>query len=679
MSGSQVAMRVRCALYAISIFLFFSIMTTKSAAVDWPPITAEEQTLRDLKEQPGAPAVILEREEVADDLNNFHSTFKRIKVLSEAGRKYADVELPYNRREFSIHEISGRTIHADGTVVPFEGKPFDKVLVRGKGIRYQVKAFTLPDVQVGSILDFRYSVRYADNSLLAPEWRVQDELFQKKAYFKFIPFQGGGNVYVQLPHGQVAERVAWTNLLPAQFKPETHTLPRSEFQHKQVAFFVDLNVNDVPALIDEPLMPPPDIIRWRVDFYYQVTDKPDEYWKDQGKFWSKEVESFVDKKKGIAEQVAQLVAAGDTAEQKTQKIYAFVGQLENRSYLPSRHEEENKVLGLKLNVGVEDVLRQRSGDHDDLNRLLLAMLRAAGIHASAMLVPNRENEVFTTGLLSMRQFSAEIVVATIDGKDVFLDAGTKFCPFGLTDWRYSAVQGLREREGKGTEISDVPLSNYSQAMITRLARLKVDETGRAEGTLGVAYYGLEAMDRRQRGALTDAEGKKEILENEVKSWLPGDSEVQLLGTPNWEVTEGALITQFKVKCPILISAGKRALLPLHLFEFNQPAEFASAQRVNGIYFYYPTREIDEMHLTLPGTVAVENLPGDDIKKLGYAIYKSEQKPEGANGIFARRELVMGGMAFPANLYPELKAFYDKVKADDDQQAVLRAAEHVAGN
>ena len=157
-------------------------------AADWPAITPEEQALKDVAEQSGAPAVILERQEIADDLNNFHSTFKRIKILTEEGRKYADVELPYNRHGFSIGDISGRTVHPDGTVIPFEGKPFDKAILRGKGIRYHVKAFTLPDVQAGSIIDFRYSLRYPDKRLLPPEWIIQDELFQKKANFKFIPF-----------------------------------------------------------------------------------------------------------------------------------------------------------------------------------------------------------------------------------------------------------------------------------------------------------------------------------------------------------------------------------------------------------------------------------------------------------------------------------------------------------
>jgi Domain of Unknown Function with PDB structure (DUF3857)/Transglutaminase-like superfamily len=664
----------------LGISLLISLVSICPAA-DWPPITPEEQALKDVAQQPGASAVILERQEIADDLNNYHSTYKRIKVLTEAGRKNADVELPYNRNGFSISEISGRTVHPDGTVIPFEGKPFDKVLVRGRGIRIHVKAFTLPDVQVGSILDFRYSLRYDDRRVLAPEWIVQDDLFEMKANFKFIPFQGRGNVEITLPHGEIANNISWTTLLPAQFKPQQHTLPVSSnlTSNATAAYWVDLAVNDVPAFVEEPFMAPPEMLKWRVNFYYVVTGKPEDYWKDQGKFWNKDVESFLGKKHGIAETVNQVVGATDTPEQKTRKIYTFVSQLENQSYVPHRSELEEKALGMKFNAGVEDVLQQRSGDHDDLNRLLVAMLHAAGIPASLMLVPDRDVRVFIPSFLSMSQFSAEIAVAQVDGKEVFLDPGTKFCPYGITNWRYSGNQGLRQVEGKGAEIKEVPLSNYTQALVTRFARIKVDDEGRAEGTLGVAYYGLEAMDRRQQGARTDDEGRKQLLEDELKSWLPGDSEVSLTGSPTWDKTEEPLVATFKIKCPIMINAGKRALLPLHPFQFNGRPRFAAAQRTNSIYFYYPSREVDEVHVTLPSGVEVENLPANDAQKLSYAAYATEHKPEGTNGIFARRDLVMAGMAFPPTSYPEVKTFYDKVKAGDDQEAILKAVPHSASN
>ena len=81
-------------------------------------------------EHPGAPAVILLREEVDDDMNNMEFVHERLKILTEAGREYANIEIPYSRRSFKVGGISGQTTHADGSVVPFEGKPFDKVVLK---------------------------------------------------------------------------------------------------------------------------------------------------------------------------------------------------------------------------------------------------------------------------------------------------------------------------------------------------------------------------------------------------------------------------------------------------------------------------------------------------------------------------------------------------------------------
>src|SRR5262249_34270221 len=207
-----------------------------------------------------------------------------------------------------------------------------------------------------------------------------------------------------------------------------------------------------------------------------------------------------------------------------------------------------------------------------------------------------------------------IAIVKLDGKDVFLDPGTKFCPYGITDWRFSAIKGLRQMEEKGTEIIETPVSNYNQAMVTRFARLKLSKDGRAEGGLGVSYYGLEAMERRREGGNTDAEGRKKLLEDEVKSWLPADSEANLIKPPEWDKTTEDMSAQFQIETPMIIGAGKRLLLLLHPFEFNSRSRFASSQRSNAIYFYYPSREIDEIHVTLPTGIDIENLPSDDAQK-----------------------------------------------------------------
>jgi hypothetical protein len=640
--------------------------------VDWPPVAPDERAMTSVKDQPGVPAVILLRQETDDDNLHYHSVYTRIKVLTESGRKYADVELPYNRRGFTIDQVSGRTVHADGSVVPFEGKPFDKVVIKARGVRIQVKTFSLPDVQVGSILDYRYTLRYGDNSLRPPEWIIQSEIPEKKVTFKYIPYQMRGGNYVVVDHGRTATGVAWTPMLPPGHLPKLQTALNG-------STWIDLEMDDVPSLVEEPFMLPANPLRWRVQFYYQVELKHEEFWKKEGKFWNKDVESFLGRQSGVSQAVTQIVGSSDTPETKVHKIYDFVSQLENRSYAPKRSSQEEQSLGIKPIEGVDDVLREHGGYHDQLNRLFVALVRAAGIPAWMMWVSDRSENLFEPAFLSTDQLDAEIAIVQLGGKDVFLDPGTKFAPYGLLNWHYAGCQGIRQNGDKGAEVAESDASTYPQAVIHRVAQLKLNEQGIAEGDVVVAFSGLEAMLRRQQANNTDAEGRKKMLEDEVRSWLPGGTEVTLSNSPAWDKTVDMLIAQFKISGPMAIGAGKRWIVPVHVFEVNDKARFPSAERKTPIYFDYASREVDEVHISLPPNTEIESLPPVSQAKLAYALYTANQKTEGTNGVFATRDLAMAGFAFPAADYKDLKDFYDKVKAGDDQPLLLKGASHAQTN
>ena len=609
---------------------------------------------------------MLLRQETDDDALHYHSVYVRIKVLTEAGRKYADVELPYNRRGFIIDQVSGRTVRADGSVVPFTGKPFDKVVVKSRNLRIQVKTFSLPDVQVGSILDYRYSLRYPDNSLMPPEWIIQSDIPEKKVMFKYIPFQFKGNTFVTVARGRIANGVAWTPFLPAGHPPKLETSADGKN-------WIDLEMENVQPIVEEPYMIPANPMRWRVQFYYQVELKQEDYWKKEGKFWNKDVESFMGRQRGVSDAVAKTVAASDTPEMKVRKLYDFVANLDNLSYAPERSGQEEKSLGMVPNQGVDDVLRQHSGFHNELNRLFAAMVRSAGVPASMMWVSDRAEDFFEPQFLSTDQLDAEIAVVQLNGKDVFLDPGTKYTPYGLLSWHYGASKGLRQNGDKGADIAESGYSTYMQAVIQRVAELTLTDQGIAQGTVVVGFGGLEAMLRRQEGNHTDAEGRKKMLEDELRSWLPGGTDVALTNQPAWDKTSDSLVAQFKVSGPLALSAGKRWIIPVHVFEVNEKPMFASAQRINAVYFDYPSREQDEVHITLPPNAEIESLPPADKEKLDYALYITDQKREGKNGILSTRDLAMAGFAFAPTDYKDLKGFYDKVKAGDDQPAVLKSA------
>jgi Domain of Unknown Function with PDB structure (DUF3857)/Transglutaminase-like superfamily len=661
---------VRAGRAALALVFFVGCLVQTAVAEEWPPITPEEQALKDVPQQPGAPAVILNREETHDDTPQARSVlfYARYKVLTEAGREYANIQIPYSNFFAGVTNITGRTVQASGSVVPFDGKSFDKTVVRGRGFRLRVKSFTLPDVQVGSIFEYRFFIRLPDNWFFDTEWLVQENLFQKKATFKFIPT----DQFLQMKNGQVGRGTGWTNYLPQPYAPQVHDTPTSHW--------FELDMTDIPPFLEEPYMPPADTLKWRVVFYYQVGDTmPDKYWKDEGKYWNKEVEQFMGRKHGVEEALGKIVAAGDTPGAKARKIYNDVTQLENRSYIPYRPKQEEKVLDIKPNQGVDDVLRQRSGYHDELARLYVAMARAAGLSAWLMWVPDKSQNIFDPHLMSTYQLEAEIAIVELDGKEVFLDPGSKYCPFGLLDWRYTNSQGLRQ-SGKGTEFGQTPLTGYNQALIQRTAHLKVTDEGRAEGTVMVAFMGIEAMNRRQEGGRTDDEGKRKLLEDEVKQWLPADSEVTLAKSPDWESATAPMVAEFKISCPFASGAGKHWLVPMHLFQFNEKPMFASAERKQAIYFDYPYRESDEVHITLPAGMEVESLPSDQNEKIeGAALYNTAYKRDGANSIVVQRDLALASTPLPPDMYGEIKGFYDKAKTGDDQRAIVKGAVNAAKN
>ncbi len=658
-------MTTRLGVIRLWLLIFLACLTRPlllHAGSDWAPVDPAELQMKDLPEQPGAPAFVLFHEEIDDDHMHFHSEYMRIKVLNEAGRKYADVQIPYYRGTFNVSDVHGRTIHSDGSVVEFQGKPFDKMVVKSKSVKVQEKSFTLPDVQVGSILEYKYTLHYEGQWLAPPRWTVQSDLFQRKEHFKFVSYTGT----VMTEHGDTSTGLAYGWMLPKGVTVN---------QHKDT---YELDVSNIPAFAEEEHMPPPLRFKYYVRFYYRQVNNADEFWKQEGKYWNSEVESFLGKKKGISDAVAGIVSASDTPEQKVKKIYAYVAGIDNLTFKPERTTEEQKVLGVKDNRGVEDVLRQKSGSRQAITLLFVAMVRAAGIPAYVMYVSDRSEDVFEKTYLSRDQLDAFIAIVPIDGKDVFLDPGTKFCPYGIMDWKYTGTQGIRQLPGGGTEIAQTPEPDYSKAITKRVARLQMNDQGQVEGSLAVGYFGQEALTRRIEGSRTDDVGRTKMLEDEVKSWLPSNAEITLNKPPQWDAVETPLVAEFKISSPMLMSGGKRLLLPTNIFQFNRPPMFAHPDRTQPIYFEYPSGQVDDVHITLPANLQVESLPANQEIKIGYAVYRASRKQE-KNEIDVKRELAIGGFFFSPTEYKKLKGFFDQVKEGDDEQVLLKQVAHVAQN
>ena len=143
-------------LAAVTALTAFSV--SAYAAEDWLPISQDELRMTSEPKAPGAPAIYLYRQVDRDDVNSRQTTYERIKILNEEGRKYANIEIPFLKNRDNIKDIKARTIQPDGSVVDLAAKPYETTIVKAKGLQYLAKTFAMSDIHVGSIIEYQYTV-----------------------------------------------------------------------------------------------------------------------------------------------------------------------------------------------------------------------------------------------------------------------------------------------------------------------------------------------------------------------------------------------------------------------------------------------------------------------------------------------------------------------------------------
>jgi hypothetical protein len=633
------------------------------ARAQWTTPTDEELKMTSQAEAPGAAAVYLNKDEVTDDLHHTWSFYVRLKVLTERGKDYANVELKHYQGEYTIKDIAGRTIHPDGTIVPFTGKPFDKLIEKSRGYKEMAKVFTLPAVEVGSILEYSYKLHY-DGVYYIPDWYIQSDLYTRKAHYLWnesIDDSGYGP----------AKAISWTPILP----------PGAEVKatRKSGQVTLELSVHDVPPTPDEEFMPPIASLSYRVLFYYSVFKSIDDFWKGEGVFWTKSCDDFIGPGPKVRAAVKQIVSDSDTQEQKLRKIYAAVMKLDNTAFDRQISAAEAKARGLNKIQTTDDIWEHQRGNDDQIANLFIAMARAAGLKAYAMLVTARDHNIFQANYLSFSQLDDYIAIVSVDGKEQYFDPGQRYCPYGHLAWQHTTVKGIRQTDGAAT-INETPPESYTASRIQRIANLTLDEHGEAAGTISMTWIGAPALYWRHNSLRNDTAGFDHDLRIAIEHLLPDGAEVKVSNIQNLDDYEKPLIVSYDIKAAIGSSTGKRMLVPGDIFEMNSKPTFPHEKRTLPVYFDYPETIQDAVRINFPETLGVESLPAVaklPFQKLAAYSYNTASTP---TSVTVRRDFVLGSILFTTAEYPDLRTFYNDLETKDQESVVLKnTAPAPAGN
>jgi hypothetical protein len=688
---------------------FIGIVFPLAARAQFQPPSQEELAMTADPKAPGAAAVYLYREEITDDPHNFRTVYARLKVLRPEGVEAATVHIPLQKNfiyyakgdnssrftsaysnswatpdinhvgedmpidtdtfnvPLDISALEGRTIQPDGTIIPLSG-PQSQVLkiVKNRSNGIEDVSFTLPAAKVGSVLEYRYQVRY-DRYEQAPDWRIQQPYFVRRAHFVFIPADQIQRAISAGMTGSVTDSALTDH--HGEYMTDvvsSATLPDGITVHKEASGRYAVDVTDVPAFPSDPFAPTAAGEAYEVSFFYTPTSDAKDFWQKENGFWTKLVNGYTATTPALQHTLEEIVAPTDAPAEKAKKIYAFVQKFENTDF------NSNGVPNIDSEWvprgRVERLLETKKGTSNQLALLYLALSRAAGLNARPVRIASRSHRLFSASYLGTDQLDSVIIGLNLDGNEIFVDPGTKMAPFATLHWAHAGAGGVA-MAGNKVEIVVTPMQKNSDNLTLHVGTLTVGAQGALSGMLKVAFTGQKALELRQLGLTGGPDAVKTAVDQLLASAAPAGVNVKVDHIAYIDDPNRQLLAVVNVSGSLAATDG-RIGLPRAFFESGETNPFPSASRTVPVDARYPAQEQEQITYTLAPGLSVQEKPQDDVAK--YEPNAAYQLKAIANGgsLVSTRVLVRGFTLLNPKDYSGLSDFYQKVIGYDRQRIVL---------
>ena len=639
----------------LSLLAFAPLSSHSStAAASWKPVTAQDLKITAAEiGDPEADAAILFREGTLDDDENDGTSLRlyiRIKIFNDRGRRFADIQLPYKVELGKITDVEARTIRPDGTPVEVESRDiFDKLIFKNSNGTHRAKVFSMPAVEPGTIIEYRYRQSYPQGFryfLL----ELQSDLFIKQLHYRINP-----------PIISKSD-VRWVTF---------NVQDEKRFQPAWDGSF-NVKAENITPFKREPMMPPELTVKMWAWLYYsnELETKPDKYWREYAERMNYRAASEVNPTKTIRRIVETITKTNDKSDEKIIRIYRYVqSEIQNIGPRDEREEEPNKPPAtnspFKKNDTADDTLKRRYGTPREINRLFIAMLKAAGFDARVVELTTRDDNFFQKSFADSFQFNSEVTALVAgDGSIKFYDPGTPYCPFGSLAWEKEAVTGLLygKKDWRFVETSVTEAERNNEE--TRLL-IKPFADGRVEAQMESRLTGLRALELRSEMVGLTREQQRDRVLASAKDHLPtatiNESSVTISDVLN---TLNPVDVSYKFTLPQMVTPTEKRLLLKPALLTRRDENFLSAtSRTNSLYFHYPWSESERDVIETPDGYEIEQLPDAVDLDIGAARYRASFTRDG-NRIIYERKLLVNAITFTARQYTTVKAFFEQALQAD---------------
>ena len=607
----------------------------------------------------------------------------RIKILRKAGYDEATVRVPLYHRgtdEEKISGLRGNTYNlVNGQVVKTKldaGTTFTE----NRTPNVRVRKFTLPDVREGAVIEYAYTVT-SDFLFNFQDWTFQRDIpVRWSEYRAAIPEYFD---YKMLMQGYHALAVRTRDENTTQYTLHTGggsdpTASAYDPKEGRTAASTDVisarvtnyrwAMKDVPAFRDEPYMTTSDDYVDRIDFELAGTHMPGAAYNNVAGTWAKmDSELLADDNFGLQmdrggflkEQLAGLPAKYPEVAARAAAVRAIV-------LAAVRYDGTDRY---NTTAPLRKAFDAHRGTAADVNLLLIAALRGAGVVAHPLLLSTRDNGRVNQTLPLLERFNYVVALVPLpDGKDLLVDATEPLLPCGVLPERCLSQTGrlIMKKEAEGRWVDLAPSQRRIHYQQVALA---LDAQGGLRGKVHEEHGGYDgASARRELGLLGEKKYLTELLRPH-SGWS-----VPALAVSNREDVAKPLALDYEFSQPAddATEGATLYLSPLTHFSTEQNP-FRHGERLFPVDFGSAQDKTLMVTLTLPAGYELAELPKPAIIDLpdngGRYLYSVAAPVPGTVQLTSR--LSLRKPVYAAEEYTHLREFYRLMLEKQAEKLVIK--------
>jgi hypothetical protein len=651
-------------LVSVCIGLFIFVQALASGD-DWRPIEPAELAATAPVVEKDADAEALFWEVRVDDSQPEELVLKnyiRIKVFTERGKEsQSKVDLPF-LGSTRIKNIAARVIKPDNTIISLKKEDvFERTIVKASGLKYKAKSFALPGVEPGAIIEYRWEEVVPGGSANRLRLQFQREIPVQQVTYFLKPYTG--------------------------MRYNTFHMEEARFV-KDKDNFHKLTKMNMPALRDEPRMPPEDEVRaWIFLFYSEDTNlDADKYWKDFGRKYFEIVKDEMKVSDDVKSAVAGIIGSATTSQEKLEKIYDFCRTKiknidDDASGIP---EDERKKL--KPNKSPTETLKRGSGTGGNIDMLFCALAKAAGFDAHPAVSGNRSDFFFGREVANGYLLASSFVAVKVEDKWQFFSPAEMYTTFGMLGWPEEGEDALITDSKEPVWVT-TPLSPPEKSLESRTGKFRLLDDGTLEGDVRIKYSGHLNFDKKEYNDDDSPAQREETLRGNVKARM-STAELSEIKIENVTDPLQPFVYVYHVRVPGYAQrTGKRLFLQPGFFTHGAGPLFSANERKNSVFFHYPWSEKDHLTIELPQGFSLDNpdapapIQPELTQNICGANYKLAVTKDGRTLIYDR-DFFFGGrgaILFPARTYSSLKTLFDMVNQANEHTITLKQSAATASN